>query len=117
MTFFKQYFFGVMLILVNTQVEAAQSILLECSAFGGSHTIRMSFTFHPETCRLVWHELGRDLKVSLCEYPRIIAEKPFTDGRESRVHFHLENGWFMDQYGTVEEQGSCKIATLPRKSQ
>ena len=76
----------------------------------------MSFVFHLETCRLVWREIEQDLEVSLCEYPRIIAEKPFTDGRESRVHFHLENGWFMNQYGTVEEQGSCEITNLPRES-
>ena len=112
MTFSKRYFLFVVLVLASTVAGAAQNILLECSAFGGSHTTRMSFIFYPETCRLVWREVGRDLEVSLCEYPRVVAEKPFADGRESRVHFNLENGRFMDQYGTVEEQGNCKITAL-----
>ena len=116
MIFLRRHFLAVVLALVSTPAGAAQSILLECDAFGGSHTIRMSFIFHPETCRLVWREVERDLEVSLCEYPRIIAEKPFTDGRESRVYFDLENGWFMDQYGTVEEQGSCEITDLSQES-
>ena len=116
MIFPRQYFLAVALALVSLPAGAAPSILLECGAFGGSHTVRMSFIFHPETCRLVWREIGQNLEVSLCEYPRIIAEKPFADGRESRVHFHLENGWFMNQYGTVEEQGSCEIINLPQES-
>ena len=116
MKFLRRYFLTVALAFVSTSAEATQSIQLECNAFGGSHTIRMSFIFYPETCRLIWHEIERELEVSLCEHPRIIAEKPFTDGRESRVHFHLENGWFMDQYGTVEEQGSCEITDLSQES-
>ncbi len=116
MLLFKRYFLVVTLVFVGTSAGATQNILLECSAFGGSHTTRMSFIFYPKICRLVWREIKRDLEISLCQYPRIIAEKPFTDGRESRVHFHLENGWFMDQYGTVEEQGSCKITGLPQES-
>ena len=116
MLFFKRYVLVIALVFVSTSAGAAQNILLECDAFGGSHTTRMSFIFYPKTCRLVWREIERDLEVSLCEHPRIIAEKPFTDGRESRVHFHLENGWFMDQYGTVEEQGSCKITNLLQES-
>ena len=116
MIFLGRYFLALALVLVSMPAGAAPSILLECDAFGGSHTIRMSFIFYPETCRLVWREIARDLEVSLCEHPRIIAEKPFTDGRESRVHFHLENGWFMDQYGTVEEQGVCEITTMQQES-
>ena len=116
MILFKRYFLAIALVFVSMPAGVAQNILLECAAFGGSHTVRMSFIFHPEACRLVWREIERDLRVSLCEYPRIVAEKPFADGRESRVHFHLENGWFMDQYGTVEEQGSCEITDLPRGS-
>lgn len=116
MIFLRQYFLAVALALVSLPAEAVPSILLECDAFGGSHTIRMSFIFYPDTCRLAWREIEQNLEVSLCEYPRIIAEKPFTDGRESRVHFHLESGWFMDQYGTVEEQGRCEIINLPQES-
>ena len=112
MIFLGQYFLTVALALVSIPAEATPNILLECDAFGGSHTVRMSFIFYPETCRLVWREIEQDLEVSMCKYPRVIAEKPFADGRESRVHFHLENGWFMDQYGTVEEQGSCKVTSL-----
>ena len=115
MLFSKRYFLAAALVFASTAAGAEQNILLECGAFGGSHTTRMSFIFYPETCRLVWREIERDLEVSLCQHPRIVAEKPFADGRESRVHFHLESGWFMDQYGTVEEQGSCDITDLPQE--
>ena len=116
MIFSTRYFFIVAFVLVSAPAGASGSILLKCHAFGGSHTIRMSFIFHPETCRLVWRELDQDLVVSLCKPPRIVAEKPFADGRESRVHFHLDSRWFMDQYGTIEEEGSCEITALRRES-
>ena len=101
------------LLLVGLAAGAAPAsprLLLDCTAFGGSHTIRMSFDFHPDECRLHWREIERDLELAECAPPRLVARKPYAEDRDSLLHFHLATGAFIDQYGTVEDIGSCAVS-------
>ena len=100
----------LLLGLAAGAASAAEGLHLDCTAFGGSHTIRMSFLFHPDGCRLHWREIGRDLEVVVCAPPRLVARKPYAQDRESLLHFHLRSGAFIDQYGTVEDVGRCAVA-------
>ena len=100
----------VLVCLAAGPVPAAERLFLDCSAFGGSHTIRMSFLFRPDECRLHWREIERDLELVVCAPPRLVARKPYAEDRESLLHFHLRSGAFVDQYGTVEDVGSCAIS-------
>ena len=99
------FLFGFGVALAN----ASEAILLRCSAFGGSHTIRMSFLFEEAECRLYWREISQVLEMEVCAPPHLVARKPYGDGRESLVHFHLGSGAFMDQWGGVEEAGRCVV--------
>lgn len=84
--------------------------VLTCTAFGGSHTARMTFDFDPAICRLYWREIAQVLPLELCTSETLVATKPYSPTVQSRLHFNLVTGRFVDQYGDVEDRGSCKAA-------
>ena len=89
---------------------AAEPLVLRCTAFGGSHTTRMTFDFEPSSCRLYWREIDLVLPLEVCTAERLIATKPYSPTVQSRLHFNLASGGFVDQYGDVEDRGSCEAA-------
>lgn len=93
----------------NARADAGP-VVLTCTAFGGSHTARMTFDFDPDRCRLYWREIARVLPLELCAADRLVATKPFSPTVQSRLHFNLATGRFIDQYGDVEDRGSCESA-------
>jgi len=88
----------------------AAPVVLSCTAFGGSHTSRMTFDFDPASCRLYWREIAQVLPLEVCTAERLIATKPYSPNVQSRLHFDLATGRFVDQYGDVEDRGSCEAA-------
>lgn len=82
-------------------------VVLRCTAFGGSHTSRMTFDFDPRKCRLYWREIAQVLPLDVCTADRLVAVKPYSPTVESLLHFDLATGRFVDQYGDVEDRGRC----------
>lgn len=98
-------------VFVLGQAQAVGGpVVLTCTAFGGSHTARMTFDFDPASCRLYWREIAQVLPLEVCTSEALVATKPFSPTVQSRLHFNLVTGRFVDQYGDVEDRGSCEPA-------
>lgn len=94
-------------LIAGGQAWASAPVMLTCTAFGGSHTVRMTFEFDPRRCRLYWREIAQVVPLETCTAERLIATKPDSRTVQSRLHFNLVTGGFVDQYGDVEDRGSC----------
>jgi hypothetical protein len=102
---------AVIVALAAGDVRASGGpVVLSCTAFGGSHTARMTFDFDPARCRLYWREIEQVLPLETCTAEMLVATKPYSPTVQSRLHFNLATGRFVDQYGDVEDRGSCKAA-------
>ena len=94
--------------------ESGERVELTCVARGNSHTVRMSFDFHPRSCRLYWRELDRFLEIEVCETPHIKALRPFAGNTDSYLAFNLETGAFVSRFGGVDDRGHCEQKTVSK---
>ena len=81
---------------------------LACSAWGGSHTSRYTFSIDRKTCRTHWLEIDRELEILTCDPPRIVAKKPFAPADGYELRFNLDTGAFSDHVPGWAEYGACK---------
>lgn len=88
----------------------AAPVTLHCTAYGGSHTVRMTFDYDRAACRLYWREVKRFLPLEDCRQNRLKARKPFSKSRDSHVVIDLQTMAFIDRFGGVEDRGRCKAS-------
>jgi len=103
-----------MVALQSGQIPAgAKPGMLECFAWGGSHTGRYTFTVDTEPCSIYWHEIERHLKILECAPPRLMAQKPFAPASGYVLMFDLETGLFEDSVPGWVDRGKCS----PKKTE
>ncbi len=81
----------------------------QCTAWGGSHTGRYTFSIDAEGCSVFWKEIDRRLEIELCEAPVIVALKPFAPAAGYILRFNLETGGFSDHIPGWADRGSCRL--------
>ena len=79
----------------------------DCVARGTSHTGRYTFSIAVAPCAVYWLELDRDLEISRCDLPWIVAIKPFAVSAGWELHFNMETGFFEDFTPTWSDRGRC----------
>ncbi len=88
----------------------ADTVEYACTAWGGSHTSKYTFTIDRERCEMHWREIDRQLEILACNPPRIVARKPFAPAEGYELRLNLQTGAFSDHVPGWAEYGACKIA-------